>query len=552
MTRILISVTLTLIALTVFGQRQKNEPISVVILKPREIKYDSRHQKYIDQRSSEIEYEINNPIRSIEYPPGAKEPKIERASKVFKTKVNYFTYAALVADDYLNMVCMGLEKSCPIIIKEFEGDARNLNLQDIAEKYSKQYVLDLGKIEIIESNGKFNAKISARFYNKITNRFLIDSVFAGEENENLNLNLEGLPLDCKTPMDCAYFNALSKVISGIVCSLNCGWIAEENSLDKKRESFLINNYFFKKFDKNTLREILPVSDTSINIDIAFQALFNNDSTKFVAFFQEKVPDSAITGIDAIMLKDMKEKLVTHSYIIYGVKYIRNWFYSGYFYGRTFSPETFEERKKSLFNELQTYKFGFFKDGTTEPDPAFWNTKLFAIVGDHQERNKSNFLTKVDDINYEPYKGLHLIVAKKLRESKQIEETATKKKLVDQYINPVVVKLNLNPQSEGRGLIYPTGMKTILVPIVENRPNNQVSTRYFVLLADEKGDFKVYEWTYFDPTRVGKYIWGGYYDEDLKKLSTWEPGLDYLNDEKFWSQYVLAKKNGEYKYLKQVE
>src|SRR5947199_6101927 len=118
MARIIISAILVLISFLAYSQRKKLEPYSIVIIKPREIKYDTKQQKYIDKRSAEIKYEINNPVISVDYPSGKKKPVVTRHSSPSKENVDYFSYSAFVAQDYLEQDCVGLDSPCSVIIKE--------------------------------------------------------------------------------------------------------------------------------------------------------------------------------------------------------------------------------------------------------------------------------------------------------------------------------------------------------------------------------------------------------------------------------------------------
>src|SRR5437868_1633512 len=98
MARVISSAILVFISFIAFSQRKKNEPISVVIIKPREIKYDAKQQKYIDKRSADIKYEINNPIIHIEQT-GNKKSIVTRGHSPYKINADYFSYAAFIAQD---------------------------------------------------------------------------------------------------------------------------------------------------------------------------------------------------------------------------------------------------------------------------------------------------------------------------------------------------------------------------------------------------------------------------------------------------------------------
>jgi hypothetical protein len=546
MARIITSGILMMISFLAYSQRKKLEPLSLVIIKPREVGYDTKRQKYIDKRSAEINYEINNPIISIESRPGKKRPIVTRRHSISKIKVDYFSYAAFIAQDGLELNCVGLNKPCSIVIKELSKDDKNLSLQEIAEKERKNYVLDFTRIEIREKNKRFQANISIKFYNNLTRQYLIDSVFTGDEEEHENLDREGLSLRSDNAMDSAYFNAVSKILTRIDCSLNCGWIAEEASLEQRRKEVLIKNYFNKPFDKSILRKIIPSSDSSINIDISFQAIFNSDSTKFISFFLDKVTDSSTLAQVRLGVPDFADELVTYSYVVYGVRYNNKWYYSDRNYGTLVAPEqTLDGRRKDLLNKLQSYQYGFFKEQSIEPDPEFWETNLFGIVG---APGAYRFPDKSEELNNAPYKGLYVVVAQQFRQERRNAEKLVEEGLSKKYIDPLIHNLRINVADPGYFFIYPIDMSTILVPITENIGKSLYKVRYYVLIPDGKNNYEIYEWTYFNHSPPQSHSYGLVNDE-VGKLTHWNAVVETIEDKSFWNNYVLLKDGTAYKYLK---
>ena len=549
MLRLLISAILILITLTVCSQRKKLDPISVVVIEPREIKYDKKQQKYIDKRSTEIKYEINNPIISAEYPPGKTEPIITRRELVPQMNVDYFKYAAFIAADDLGMNCVGLNKPCSIIVKELSRNEKNLSLQQIAEKERKQYVLDLTKIEILEKNGEFQTRISVKFYNSKTKRYLIDSLFTGSEHENENLDREGLSLKSDNAIDSAYFNALSKIMAKVDSALNCGWISEDMSLENRRREVLIGTYFNREFDKNVLRQIIPTTDSSINIDISFQAVFNSDSTKFISFFLKEVTDSEILKKARLATNDPQYQLITQSYVVYGVKYNNKWYYSSLHYGTLSAPDqTLDGRRKDLFNELQSYEYGFFKKNSIEPDPAFWETNFFGTVG---MPSAYRYPDKDEELNNAPYKGLYVIVAQQLRKERRNAEKLVEDELSKNYINPLIEKLHIGRSGPGYFFIFPMDLSVLLVPITEKIAEDLFKVRYYILIPNVEKGYQVFEWIYFGNSAPKKHSYG-LVNEEVGKLTHWNFNVETVEDKNFWKKYVLLKEGNSYKFLKEVK
>ncbi len=335
-------------------------------------------------------------------------------------------------------------------------------------------------------------------------------------------------------MDCAYFNAVSKIIDEIICSLNCGWIAEDIALNKRRKEVLIKNFFSKAFDKSIFRQIIPATDSTVNVDNSFHAIFNSDSTKFISFFLEKVTDSAKLQQARLGMIDPQYPLVTEEYVVYGVNYKNKWYYSTRSYGLCMAADqTLEGRRKDLFNHLQFYDYGFFKDESIEPDPAFWETNLFGIVG---SPGAYRFPDKTEELNNAPYKGLYVIVARKLREERRKAEKIVEEELERKYIDPLIQKLNLESSSKKNFFIFPIGMHTILVPITQNMGGGLYKARYYVLIPDAEKKYKVFEWTYFNNSDPKKYAYVIY--DEIGKLTYWNARIETVEDKNFWNNYVL--------------
>lgn len=114
-------------------------------------------------------------------------------------------------------------------------------------------------------------------------------------------------------------------------------------------------------------------------------------------------------------------------------------------------------------------------------------------------------------------------------------------------------------------IYPKQQSYLLFPCFQKLKSGDTTLNY--LLFDLK-QHKVYEWTYFKPTKFSlnqqldnqeneDEVDSGntYYQMILKNLNTiteWSAEYLTLDDDKFWLEYVWKKKGGKYQYLRLIE
>ncbi len=151
------------------------------------------------------------------------------------------------------------------------------------------------------------------------------------------------------------------------------FLKKEQQLSQDRYRVLINTYYNRNFDKNNFQKKVLILDTSINMNKVYQAIFNLDSTRFIAFFLFQVIDSNLLKIPAVLAPG---EIVTYQYLVCGIKYNNNWYYNPTWYGynTVFLAKTIEDRKKDFLNQLQDYNF--FKENSTEFNPKFWESELF--------------------------------------------------------------------------------------------------------------------------------------------------------------------------------
>jgi hypothetical protein len=149
-------------------------------------------------------------------------------------------------------------------------------------------------------------------------------------------------------------------------------------LQQDRFKILIDRFYNQKFDKIYFERTVSILDTNINTDFAFQAIFNKDSTKFVAFFLTEITDPKIIEQVKIGVED-STPYITKQYLVSEIKYKDKWYYSGTWYGYNYVylAKTRESRQKDFFNQLQDYEF--FEENSVKLNSKFWDSRLFGKI-----------------------------------------------------------------------------------------------------------------------------------------------------------------------------
>ena len=139
-------------------------------------------------------------------------------------------------------------------------------------------------------------------------------------------------------------------------------------LQKQRYRYLIDSLYNPNFDNATFLKYTSFNHNRINPEFIYQALFNHDSSKFIAFYVE----------------EKETKFNSYQYwetnVICGKKVDNRWNYSIHSYGSTLNihyVKSSEATQHYLFNMLQDHNF--FRPNSISPDPAFWESSYFKDI-----------------------------------------------------------------------------------------------------------------------------------------------------------------------------
>jgi len=142
-----------------------------------------------------------------------------------------------------------------------------------------------------------------------------------------------------------------------------------SDLQKQRYHYLIDSLCDRNFDNVVFQKQHPsFNGSSVKPEFICQALYNSDSSKFVAFYTKEKETKFNSILD------------WETNTIWGKKVENKWYYSIYSYGSTLNIHYLKSREAIqhyLFNKLQEQNF--FKENSTQPDPAFWESSYFKNI-----------------------------------------------------------------------------------------------------------------------------------------------------------------------------
>lgn len=566
----LITILFLLTLTTTFGQ-SVYEP-QILILAPNVTKYEKAFDKEVTNYNKEIKKNINlseqeQALNSHDFKKQPENIQIITKSEIeFSKNLDFFKQASFISEQFLAYRFFEKFPNLLIKLKDSKCNGTLDDLKTHSEKEKLQYVLNFALIELYKENKINYAKITVQLYDNVSNLILLDKTFIGDWS---NPGFE-FACDDKT-ISCTLNNALSQALGEIIFTIasNSPILKREKQLQQERFDVLMKNYFNQPFDKQSVKNIISPLDSNINIDIAYQALYSNDKSKFVAFFLEQVSaqnfktlkdNKKDNNVNIISSKDIKDEGFlddipkTYGYIVKGVKYKDKWYYekSNVTY---FEANSLTDGQQKFFNNLQ--QWDFFKENSTEFSTDFWETKLFKKVPDLRQdpdwEKYGESIWKTDEINNRPYIGLYEIVAENMRKELEKANSEFDKFKKEQFAHFYIELKSKNSETYNKisdhSLIYPSDKSIVINPTLITNKDGKKSIHYFIIVGNQKN---VFEWTYFEPKIMTDNLYGSQVVEQISTLTDWNFSVDNLNDTEFWNKYVLQKSGNTYKYLKEVE
>jgi hypothetical protein len=169
---------------------------------------------------------------------------------------------------------------------------------------------------------------------------------------------------------------------------------------------------------------------------------------------------------------------------------------------------------------------------------------------------------IDDILEEKffdkkYIGKYDIIVKEIKEKEEEFKEKTSELILNnnnfkKIISDFCERNNLIEENNDFDVIYPISANYFLIPTYFNTINKESKSLQYFLCLPEKDTYKIYKWTYFNDTIIDRYDSSiKFFHEQISKLTIWNSSFYYLEDIKFWNEYVFKNENGNYKYLKEL-
>jgi hypothetical protein len=295
-----------------------------------------------------------------------------------------------------------------------------------------QYVLNFPEVLFYKDNGISYVKLGVQLYDRSVDKLVIDKTYIGDWRN------PGFEFACEdSSLDCTINNALLQALDNIIYAV----ASESPTLKKERKLHMerlqvLSDRLDRKFDKSFISNVISSTDSTIHVGNMYQALISEDESKFVAFFLEHVPkedfkklstdngDQEVNIINNFDIRDsgyLDNIPQTYAYIVKAVKYKGQWYYEKS-NATFFEPQDDKGGRLQFFDNLQ--QWNFFRSGSTELNPEFWETALFKKVPDLRKdpdwKKYGDSIWKSEEEENRPYVGLYEIVADKLKKQKTNE------------------------------------------------------------------------------------------------------------------------------------
>src|SRR5690554_4168859 len=589
------NILLTTIGLFLFTTvyAQDNYEPTILILSPNTTTADKELKKVIKDFNKEVKQSQEKTVKEseealAEIGDRAENIKIMYQKKIeFSKDMDFYSMIPSIAEGYLQYRFYERFTNLLIYAINQKSNGSIDELSTLADNHKMQYILNFPKVNSLVENGAKKSTITVQLYDNIQKQILFEKEYTGDDRN------PGFEFACSdSSLQCTFNNALSQALGEViyVVASNNPTIIKEKQLAQERADALFTTYY-PKIPASEIVEIISKNDTSISTDGFYHGFMDESKTKFIGFFAynssansfSDVKDSKDKNVNIITddLTDLDNVPRIYAHIVLGVQYESKWYIqkSNVTY---FNADNFETGKKEYFNNLQ--KWHFFKEESTEFNPDFWETYFFSKVESSVERNKdkieeyTNLKEQAtndedkeiyqdmindfyeDDLKNQGYFGLYSIVASEMRkhdreQREQFEINFSETVLTpffDNYIKKSDMGILEYKKLNGKNyaIIYPRDKRIILCPILFNYKDDKSELHYFVLLPADNDQYYIYKWNYFDPvTPKYKSMYGGDINEQLNTVTTWNFSFDYLEDKRFWDEYVLKKSGDNYEYLK---
>lgn len=527
------------------------------------------------QAAKEVE-ELNTKLRTnSKEATGGEEGLAEnlklmnQSTNSFMSNLDFFKQITLISQDYLTYRFYERFPKTLILVKDTSVE-NGASLAKIADLEQMPYVLAFPSVNLIKEKNGYIVYLKVQLFEQESNSLIIDKEYKGSDQN------PGFEFSCKDgSLNCTINNALSEALKDVIQAIaqNNSTLKAEKALLAERIDFIRNDVYPKTFDLSLLQQAISDTDNSINFKDLYQCLYSPEQDKFVAFFcgssSEKSLKSMSDGrkagnVNIISSKNLKDKNLfdemprTYAYIVRGLLFNGRWYYQK---GKAtyFDPQDNLQGKLEFLSNL--HQWDYFKEDSAEPNPNFWQGKLFTRVPDLRKDPKwqeYKAMWEQKEKQNRDYIGMYELVASTLRAEKEEQEEVWQDSIRNNVFAPFYQGLAASAENDLKGnspilnksvLIYNKTKTNILNPEQIKDAKGNTYVRFFLF---EASSGNIFEWTYFPPYQKKKGNAENGVMSNLNTVTDWNYSFDTLDDENFWNNCVLLKDNGKFKYLTRLK
>jgi hypothetical protein len=435
-----------LVALSTFTlYAQDNFDPKILVLSPNKLIFEKSMEMELLKNVSEYKAGLDlnaatNFLQSEEFKEYPASSQETAKSEIAYLKIlDYTNITSYLTEQYLYYTIREKLENVVVKLSTEKSNGGKNELAKFANGTDIDFVINLSLLEFYKSEKVGFLKISVQLYQKETSQIILDKSYTGDWSN------PGFQYTCEEKsVNCCINNALSKAVAELSSLIveNDPAIKKEKQVAAERKTILLNNYYKQTFEKSALEKIIPAKKGNIDPEKAYQLLFSEDKTKFVAFFAESVPategkafhdsknDRNVSIESDDQMAMFKGKFPnTYNYIVKGVLYKNKWYYEKVAV-TYFDSESIEKGKQQFFCYLA--KWNFFIENTAKVNPGFWEatgksghtlapSSLFEKVLDLKKDpnwEKYKDMWEKEEKENQPFVGMYEIVADQLKEEEK--------------------------------------------------------------------------------------------------------------------------------------
>ena len=568
---------------------------TILVLSPGECIADEGLEMQLDSLNKIARKQGKAQAREIE---ASSEETSQRDSNIiimYKKKaelsrqMDFYNQITSFSEDYLqyrfferfsNLLVYGIPQKSTDNIKA---------LDKLAKAHKMRYVLSFPQVVSKKVDGSKTSTVHFVLYDHISNQIVLQKPYSGRDVN------PGFEFACKEgSWYCTFSNALSEGLPEVIrlVAENNPTLIQERQVAEVRNDVLLNSIYTRKVPKR-VPSIINTSDGSIDTSGYYQAVVNEDTSKFVAFFCYHSETNSFKDIKNkkhgsvnIITEDFTNLDKTPSMYacaVVGLKFEGEWYFD--VKNKTyFNASSLENGKREFF--LNLIRWDYFKKGEAELNPQFWSTNFFGKVESSVHKNQDEirelevlrdqsknsedreiYQDMIDnyterDLKNKPYMGMYNLVADELKANEDkvneaFDSTLMHETLIpffDDYVDQTEAFISYQTFNSKRiATIYPSDRSKILVPIVLVDKHEKAKLHFFVLVPNPIGQYALFKWHYLKPVEPEYRAYGGTINEQLNKVTRWNFTFDYLEDAEFWENYVFPRDESvAYKYLEKLK